>query len=242
MSAYQGRLKVAATADVIEATFEVVDQSLHVTTGAELLGTWALPDLAIERRGDGVHMRLDGEDVLVEVPDVDGFVAAIAPARRRPKGRRDKKRGAHQLRRRPVQPRRPDPASRAATPLPVDEVSPTVDSPEPKHRIKSLLELVRRAPALIDADNWQRWLQDSIVRWSIASIGVILLALLTLFATNTLGMILVLLGMIALIIAALAVSDDLSAYRAIPSAVSETGLVIAGAVAMVLGALLIMVG
>jgi hypothetical protein len=99
-----------------------------------------------------------------------------------------------------------------------------------------------RVRTLSDRDNWQGWLRDRSVRWSIASAGVIILALLALFATNTLGMILILLGMVGLIVAALAVSDDLSAYQIIPSAISETALIIAGAAAMGLGILFVVVG
>jgi hypothetical protein len=61
------------------------------------------------------------------------------------------------------------------------------------------------------------------------------------FATNSLGMILVLLGMVALIVAALAVSDDLSAYGWIPGNLSEATLVIAGAISMAIGGLLIII-
>jgi hypothetical protein len=93
--------------------------------------------------------------------------------------------------------------------------------------------------SVFNVDNWREWLQDTTVRWAIASIGVVLFATLALFATDTLGMILVLVGMVSLIIAALAVSEDVNAYRLIPSAISETTLVVGGAVAMVCGALLI---
>jgi hypothetical protein len=103
-----------------------------------------------------------------------------------------------------------------------------------------LLARVRSARVVFDTDNLRSWLQDRLVRWTIASFGVMILALLVLLAANTLGMILVLIGMVALIIAALAVSDDLSAYRVIPNALNETTMVIAGAAAMAIGALLIL--
>ena len=105
----------------------------------------------------------------------------------------------------------------------------------------SFAEIADSARELFDRGNWDRWLNDSTVRWSIASVTVIVVALMALFATNTLGMILILLGMVALIVAALAVSEDLSAYRIIPNAVTETSLVIGGAAAMIVGGLLILV-
>jgi hypothetical protein len=48
--------------------------------------------------------------------------------------------------------------------------------------------------------------------------------------------------MVSLIVAALAVSEDINAYRLIPSAISETGLVAGGAIAMVIGGLLVVLG
>lgn len=253
MNSYSGSLRVAATADVIDAVFEVSDQSLRVRSGDQVLGTWALPDVSLENRPDGIHVSLDGEQVVVTVSNPEAFVDALAPGRRRPRGRRDRgrreKKGAQgRFRKRPVQPTPPqDPVV-----PPLDEVDqsaavrshPDATSAAVKERSSGpgILARLRSISAVFDADNWQSWLQDRLVRWTIAAVGVMVLALMVLLAANTLGMILVLLGMVALIVAALAVSDDLSAYRVIPNALNETSLVIAGAVAMVIGALLIMIG
>ena len=68
------------------------------------------------------------------------------------------------------------------------------------------------------------------------------MAALALFATNSLGMILILLGMVALVVAALSVSEDLTAFGWIPGNLSETTLIIAGVIAMAIGGLLIVIG
>jgi hypothetical protein len=95
--------------------------------------------------------------------------------------------------------------------------------------------------AFFDRDRWRDLLSDRLVRWVIASAVVIGVALLALFATASLGMILILLGMVALVIAALAVSEDLTAISWVPGGLSEMTLVIAGAIAMGLGGLLIVI-
>jgi hypothetical protein len=105
-----------------------------------------------------------------------------------------------------------------------------------RRRPSRIIESVRH---IIDRDSWRGWLSDRLVRWVIASVVVIIVALLALFATASLGMVLVLIGMVALIVAALAVSEDLTAFSWIPGDLSETTLVIAGACAMVIGGLLI---
>jgi hypothetical protein len=195
-------------------------------------------------------MSLDGEDIVVNVRDQESFAAAVAfhqPkvkasrwAERKSSRRADQKssRRADQKDSRPARRKDSRPAGRR-DPTRVDRE----DTPrsEPKERV-AFSNRVRTVAGLFDRERWTGWLQDRVVRWLIASAGVIILALMALFATSSLGMILVLLGMVALIVAALAVSEDLSAYRVIPDALSETQLVIVGATAMVIGGLLIVIG
>lgn len=222
MSSFQGSLKIAATADVIDAEFSVNEDRLAVQTGDDELGSWCISDLHVERRGDGLHAVLDGEDVVLNVPDMDSFLSVIAP----PKASRKRSKRA----------KKPLPPSGYAT-APQEQRA----RKEPRDRT-SLLTKMAGAKQVFSVDNWRGWLSDTTIRWVIASAAVASFALLALFATSSLGMILVLVGMIALIIAALAVSDDLSAFSWVPGNLSETTLVISGAVAMVLGGVLILVG
>lgn len=223
MTSFQGSLKIAATADVIDAEFSVDEDRFAVQTGDDQLGSWSIADLHLERRGDGLHAVLDGEDVVLNVPDMDSFLSVIAPPKA---GRKRSKRA-----------KKPPSASGFVTTAPQEKKA----RKEPRDRT-SLLTKMAGAKQVFSAENWRGWLSDTTIRWVIASATVASLALLALFATGSLGMILVLVGMIALIIAALAVSDDLSAFGWVPGNLSETTLVISGAVAMVLGGVLILVG
>lgn len=241
MASYEGSLRIPNTHDVVDAVFEIGPETMRVTAGAELLGSWAIADVAVEDRGDALLVSLDGEPVLVDVPDRTGFRSALAPVggrrsrakkRRRPPKRPMAKTGPPTR----VTQRRSTPAR---TPQPEPIETSDVPAMEPEKR-PSRIERFRVIAAVFDVDNWREWLQDTTVRWAIASMGVVLFATLALFATDTLGMILVLFGMVSLIIAALAVSEDVNAYRLIPTAISETALVIGASVAMVCGALLIL--
>jgi hypothetical protein len=242
---YKGSLKVAATADVVEAVFDVGDDALRVVAGDEELGSWALADIGVQHRGDGLHLDLAGEAIIVKVQNQEALADDIASARpakkskrfqRKPRKSRQRPEGAHVKAREP----RPRPAPpRTEVPSPSRAIEPAAAKPDERPGLMSRLVVVGE---LFDRDNWEGWLNDNTIRWSIASAGVVIFALMAIFATNTLGMILVLLGMVALIVAALAVSEDLSAYRVIPNALSETMLVIIGAVMMVIGALLIFIG
>lgn len=223
MTAYEGSLRIAGTEDSLDAVFDVDAGSLRVTAGDHELGTWSLQEIGVARRGSGLHLDLGGENVVVMMRDQDSFAEAITvyPRRRRRRRRSDS---------------RPVAKARPVTSRP-ERSAPQV----PERVVPDRVSAAQRARVLLDKENWTRWLQDTVVRWSLAFAAVLILALFVIFATRSVGMVLILAGMVALLLAALAVSEDLSAYRVIPSAVSETTLVIAGVAAMVVGALLIVV-
>lgn len=240
MASYEGSLRIPNTQDVVDAVFEIGTETLRVTTGGEVLGSWALTEVAVEDRGDALLVSLGGESVLVEIPDRNGFSSALEPTR----GRRSRAKKRHRPPKAsqtktgpPTRSRRRSAPAAPAQSEPVEVAAVPAAEPEQK---PSLGERVEVIAAVFNTDNWREWLQDTTVRWTIASMGVVLFAMLALFATDTLGMVLVLFGMFALIIAALAASEDINAYRLIPSAVSETGLVAGGVAAMVLGGILIL--
>lgn len=203
MTSYKGSLRIAATHDVIESEFVVDEDQLEVIAGGERLGSWPLSELSYENAGSQVQMELDGEAVVLIVPNHDAFVEAIAPQKRRKK-------------------RRPKRAKR--------------------ERTRTRLDMLDTMRKLTSRDTWRNWLSQRVVKWAVASFAVIVVALLALFATNSLGMILVLLGMVALVVAALAVSEDLTAYAWIPGELSESTLIIAGTIAMAIGGILILLG
>ncbi len=271
MSSYRGSLRIAATNDVIDAMFVVDEDLLTVNTGEETLGSWPLSELTPDDTGTHVLLALDGERVVIDVPDHAAFVSALDTSGRKRKRRRPRKQKPARAERakRPVS-KKPKRAPKVAKRRPEPQVDPepVVAAPEPQvdpepepqpppepqlpeersPRIKPARRARRRTnPAetiqmLLDRDTWRGWLSDRVVRWVIASIAVIIVALLALFATNSLGMILVLIGMVILVIVALAVSEDLTAYSWIPGNLSETTLIIAGVVAMAIGGLLILIG
>ena len=242
MSAYTGSLRIQATDDVVEAEFRVSEQTLTVISGGQQLGTWPLSNIELDDTGTEIYLSLDGEEVIVNVPNRDAFVDELAP----PRGKRGPRHAKPRRQKTPKAPRaakRPKsrkPVKPSAPPEPAELVERTEPRlPTPAKPPRDVLGAVRR---LLDRDTWREWLADRVVRWVIAATVVIGVALLALFATASLGMILVLIGMVALIVAALAVSEDLTAISWVPGQMSESTLVIAGAVAMVIGGLLIVLG
>lgn len=232
MTSYRGSLRIIATHDVVDAVFNIADERLEVMTGDERLGIWALTDLSLEDTGTQVKLVLDGESVVVDVANHDSFVAAITPTPvKKRRGKRAKKPEG------PDRVRQPEPAARAKRP---DRSRRS--KPQKHERSRSRLEWLDLLRKLSSRDTWREWLSQRVVKWSVASFAVIGVAALALFATNSLGMILILLGMVALVVAALSVSEDLTAFGWIPGNLSETTLIIAGVIAMAIGGLLIVIG
>lgn len=201
VSVYEGSLYLAATDDTLDAVFAVEGNALRVTAGDLEIVTCPLDELTVDHRDDGLHLCIEGEDVMVTVRDEGAFADAIT--RDEPRRRR----AAHRRR----SSRRP------------------------------LRSLAGGIGAVFKRENWVRWLQNSTVRWSIASVTVGSVGLMAVFATATLGMVIILLGMLTLVIAALAASDDPSAYRMVPSFLTETTLAAAGFAAIAVGGFLVLI-
>ena len=225
----------------MSAVFDIDEESVRVSTGDEVLGKWALSDVSVEDRGDALLVSLGGESVLVDIGDRDGFSAAMAPQSQKRRKRR---------RRRPMAdsgpPDKPasvpEPAMPAAPSPPADLMRYDEGTAGPLDRGSRFRDLPKAIGSLFSTENWADWLRDRTVRWTIATMGIVVFAMLALFATNALGMILVLVGMGALILGAFAVSEDFQAHQIMPDWVSETGLVVLGGVATALGVVLMIVG
>jgi hypothetical protein len=224
----------------VSAIFDIDEESVRVSTGDEVLGKWALSDVSVEDRGDALLVTLGGEAVLVDIGDRDGFAAAMSPQLRKRRKRR----------RRPMADSGP-PDKPASAPEPVSAVAPPPAaeparrgeaSAAPRRRRMQSDEILATIGSLFSTENWSEWLADRTVRWTIAAMGVVVFAMLALFATNTLGMILVLVGMASLILGAFAVSEDFQAHQIMPDWISETGLVILGGVATAVGVVLMIAG
>ena len=248
MKSFKGSLKIPATQDVIDAVFAVDDENLVVSTGDEALGSWPLHEVRLDDMGSEIRMVLDGENVVADIVDRDSFLSAMAPPGRR-RGRRKKPRSD---RTRPRAKRtRPEPQPKPEPPAPPPRVehsapSPTPD-PEPqpvprrrkKRQMPDVVGAIRKA---IDPEFWRDLLANETTLWVIASATVMIVVGLAFFATAGLGTILILLGMVALVIAGLAVTEDLTALAWIPGNLSETTLVLAGVSSLALGGLLILIG
>lgn len=203
MEVYSGALRLAGTVDSVEATFTVDSGTLHVTSHDHEIGSWPIDIVTLTERVDGVHLDVEGEDLVVTMPDIDAFQAAM--------GVKAKRRGLTVRTRAPSQPVERAPLS-------------------------------ERFRKVLSWKLWRKRLRHPGVKWGIAFAAVIGLLLVALFATSTLGMLLMLFGMGFLILGALAIGDDPTAFQYLPSALTEKVLVVGGFVALAIGLPLVLLG
>ena len=258
MEQFDGTFRLAGSRDSLNATFSVTNGSLRVVAGDYEIGNWPLQDVRLTTAGDGLHLMVEGEDLVVKMRDPGGFAEAIeeaAPPRERKRRRllgRDTPAKAPADTPAPSSvevddevsvssvrlgsdqpPRQPPPLPPAVEDEPLYvPVMPSTPPPTPK---RPLSKRVKEARDIVEWKQWRKRLSIPKVRWGLAFFGVTVFALIAIFATGTLGMLLTLIGMAALILAALAVSDDPSVYRFLPARVTETMLLAVGFVCLGIG-------
>lgn len=113
------------------ATVEVADGRLRIAAGDTAIGDWNLEDVHLEQIPTGYRMAAEGEQILVELGDIDGFEEALAANARKRRFRRkgwkpDKIESAEAPRRKAPEPPPLDPPSRleAPDPAPTEQATP----------------------------------------------------------------------------------------------------------------------
>ncbi len=74
MGRYQGSLRSGgSTAPPLHVELDLTEERLTVTSDAGVLGEWSLGEVGISGRPDGFHMRIGGEEVVIDITDDVGF-------------------------------------------------------------------------------------------------------------------------------------------------------------------------
>lgn len=264
MEQFDGSFRLAGSRDSLNATFSVANGALRVVAGEYEIGSWPLRDIRLTTTGDGIHILVEGEDLIVKMRDPGGFTEALgeaspAPLKKRRRRLRKEKAAARPAAAAaevapPPAPSMPedededDDVSVSSVRLTAEEPAPVASPPVDRDEDRfgpiatptatprrPLSKRVREARDIVEWKEWRRRLRLPSVRWGLAFGGVVVLLLIAIFATGTLGMLLTLIGMVSLILAALAVSDDPSVYRFLPARITETMLLAVGFVCLGVG-------
>lgn len=135
MGTFAASLRAIGDATPLPATVELEDGQLSIAAGEMEIGTWALSEIELEPTPSGYRMAAEGEQILIELKELDAFKEALSAGRfKRRFSVRRKENGASAA-------RAPKPA-RTATDTVATKPQPSPVEPQEKTR-----GAVKRSPA-----------------------------------------------------------------------------------------------
>lgn len=78
MGSFNASLRTIGDVTSLKATVELVDDRLSIVAGATEIGTWSLDEIRLEEIPTGYRMAAEGEQILIELKDVESFAAELA--------------------------------------------------------------------------------------------------------------------------------------------------------------------
>jgi len=122
MGTFTASLRAIGDVKSLPATVELNDGRLSIMAGSAEIGSWLLTDVSLEGMPTGYRLAAEGEQILIELKDLDGFATELAG---------QKKKRSPFARRKADLPRRPEGSEPVAFTLP----STATDSAVPDTRI-----------------------------------------------------------------------------------------------------------
>ncbi len=77
MGTFTASLRAIGDVHSLPATVEVEDGRLKIESGTTEIGSWALADIHLEPIPTGYRMAAEGDQIIIEMKDVDSFTAAL---------------------------------------------------------------------------------------------------------------------------------------------------------------------
>ena len=79
MEVFEGTVRLVGDPDALPAVLLVDGDRLRVSARQQQIGNWQLSDVTANLEPDGCHVVVEGEELVVSVPELMEFVAAIGP-------------------------------------------------------------------------------------------------------------------------------------------------------------------
>ena len=234
MGGFDAALKVGADTEPLRTRLEVEGGRLIIRAADQKIGDWAISDLDLQRVSGGYRVGVEGEELILDVPDILGFQEAISvvqPTKRRrakhtsPSSSHTPNRSLHQPRRKV----RAEPSPEAKESKPADEHTIIAKS---LGAVDSALE---KAKASAGSD-WPGWL---FTRWTV--FGFLLIVILTLVMPGLFSTLFLVGGLASVVLGAVLYTDDAMARRWLPGRLTALHVLIGGTGLAVLGVLVAVV-
>jgi hypothetical protein len=92
MGTFTASLRAIGDVKALPATVELSDGRLSIAAGSTQIGSWLLSDIHLEEIPTGYRLAAEGEQILIELKDLEGFTAELAS--RSKKARFGRKKGS----------------------------------------------------------------------------------------------------------------------------------------------------
>ena len=83
MGTFTASLRAIGDVKSVPATLELEEGRLSIASGSVEIGTWLLDDIHLEPIPTGYRLAAEGDQILIEMKDVDSFTEALSSGKRR---------------------------------------------------------------------------------------------------------------------------------------------------------------
>ena len=245
MGTYSASLRAVGDTNSLPATVHLEDGQLSIAAGSHEIGSWSLADIELEPLPNGYRMAAEGDQIIIELKELDAFTEALSNGRfkRRLKlrGKEKKTAEAGESDAKPKQARTPLVGTRTSRPS-TTEAPATKADPKPAKpatpRKPSEGGLLTRGMESLDHGISQAqkrfgpYLPDWMFSRAMVFILLMILVVMVIFPAT-----LLIIGGLTIAFGAVAYSDPMIASRWLPGRTQPPQVLIAGVAILLLGVL-----
>lgn len=246
MGTFEAGLRTIGDVKALPATIELSEGQLHIAAGDTEIGSWALSEIHLEEIPTGYRMAAEGEQILIELNDMESFTAELNSGNKRRLGfGRKRKRATQQDSEEPV---REDPPTQVRVD-PQPPSSPTKEpiqkspSSRPKKRKQRPSGWTEKGLAFVDGTlgrankRFGSFLPEWVFTRAMFLIAFVALILLVVFP-GLVSTFLLVAGGLMILFGAVVYSDSLLASRWLPGRTTPQHVLLFGLAILMLGVLL----
>lgn len=243
MGSYSASLRAVGDTSAVPAVVHLENGQLSIAAGSHEIGSWSLADIELEPLPNGYRMAAEGDQIIIELRELNEFREALANGRfkRRLKVRGKEKSTITATTASDTNAETPRAATRTDAPRPKTEPKrqPTKKPEKAKGPKRSDGGLLTRG-----IDSLDQWLSQAHKRFSpylpdwMFSRAMVLILLMVLVVMIIFPALLLIIGGLTIALGAVAYSDPIIASRWLPGRTQPPQVLIAGVAFLLLGVLI----
>lgn len=245
MGTFSASLRAIGDVKSLAATVELSDGRLSIVAGSTEIGSWPLSEIRLEAIPTGYRMAAEGEQILLEIKDLDSFAEELknGSKKRRAKGRTkpEPRPSADDTESRPVTTIEPSPPA-----TPVVDRAPTEPTPAPEDPKRPKTKSGGGVLGMVDSllikakKRFGAVLPDFVFSRAMFAIAVALLTTMVLLP-GVFSTLLLIGGAMLVLFGAIVYSDSVLASRWLPGRATPQQALLLGLGVLLLGVLLGMI-